>query len=229
VLEVIGSAGLGVEVFTPFELKLAQTAGFAGQRIIVNGPAKSELFLNLCLDADVRSIVADSPAEVHRLATLARARRRQVSIMLRANIDFVPHGMNPGTATGSRHSVFGTPQEELDSAVRTCCEDPLLRLTGLHAHIGSGIQRASDYREACRRMCGLALRLWRTFDIRIDCLDLGGGYGVPMDWGGLRASRVLPGLPPPPNSPRRLRRASLHRSARRANRCRRLRWNRDAT
>jgi diaminopimelate decarboxylase len=180
ILSAFASVGLGVEVFTPFELRLAKMAGYSGPRIIVNGPAKTSQFLNECLDAEVHFIVADSIHEVQRIAGLASERGTFVDVLLRANIGYVPRGMNPGSATASHGSVFGMPPDELLQAARLCVTHPLVRLRGLHMHIGSAIRHAADYREACRRLCSIALRLHDEAGVALDYLDIGGGFGTPM-------------------------------------------------
>src|SRR5580658_5159573 len=72
ILQAFTIAGLGVEVFTPFELRLARLAGCPASRIIVNGPAKTRHFLGECIDAGVHLIVADSVREVEQIVDLAR-------------------------------------------------------------------------------------------------------------------------------------------------------------
>jgi diaminopimelate decarboxylase len=103
-------------------------------------------------------------------------------VLLRVNIDYVPRGMNPGTATGSRRSVFGMDWqgEELIAAVNTCLRDVQLQFLGLHMHVGSGIRQAVDYARACARLCETAERVARLTSASIDYLDVGGGFGSPM-------------------------------------------------
>ncbi|MFN0106294.1 MAG: diaminopimelate decarboxylase family protein [Bryobacteraceae bacterium] len=180
IIEAVMTAGLGVEVFTPFELRLARLAGCPASRIIVNGPAKTRDFLSECIGAGVHLIVADSLREVEQMIDLARKRDTSVDILLRANVDYVPRGMNRGSATASRGSVFGMTREELVQAAHICSHDSLVRFRGLHTHIGSGIRHASAYRDACRILCRIALELRDKTGAAIDYLDIGGGFGTPM-------------------------------------------------
>jgi diaminopimelate decarboxylase len=180
VLETVLGAGLGVEVFSPFELRLGRLAGCPASRMIVNGPAKTREFLSECIDAGVRLIVADSLREVETMSELVREQGRAVDILLRANIDYVPRGINRGSATASRSSVFGMTTDELMAAARLCAEAPLVRCRGLHMHIGSGIRHAKAYRDACRILCRRALELRNETGTEITVLDAGGGFGTPM-------------------------------------------------
>jgi diaminopimelate decarboxylase len=72
------------------------------------------------------------------------------------------------------------PPDELLQAARLCVTHPFVRFRGLHMHIGSAIRRAADYREACRRLCGIALRLHDETGVMPDHLDIGVGFGTPM-------------------------------------------------
>ena len=182
VLDLARAAGLRVEVFTAFELRLARAAGYAPGQIIVNGPAKTRELLEDCVDAGVHLVIVDSPMELRDLEAIAARARRRIGVLLRVNVDCVPRGMNPGTATGSRRSVFGMDWhgEELLAAVRFCLRDCHLDFRGLHMHIGSGIRQAADYAPACARLCETAGRIARETGAPIACLDVGGGFGSPM-------------------------------------------------
>lgn len=182
VLQMARACGLGVEIFTPYELRLALAAGYDGSHIIVNGPAKTNDFLRACVDARVKLLVVDSKTELDELSAVAGRAGRAVAVLLRVNVDYVPRGMNPGTATGSRRSVFGMDcgGDELAEAARLCARDRHLEFRGLHMHIGSGIRDARDYGRACARLVDEAARLRRVADVPTACLDIGGGFGSPM-------------------------------------------------
>ena len=75
--------------------------------------------------------------------------------------------------TAGQASKFGIPVAELEEARRLASHTGA-RITGLHAHLGSGILDAGVWRENAQHLAELA----RGFpDVRV--LDLGGGLGVP--------------------------------------------------
>jgi diaminopimelate decarboxylase/aspartate kinase len=75
--------------------------------------------------------------------------------------------------TAGEASKFGIPIIELEEA-RALAKDLGARITGLHAHVGSGILDASVWRDNALQLAALA----RGFpDVRV--LDLGGGLGIP--------------------------------------------------
>ncbi|HEY1991132.1 MAG TPA: diaminopimelate decarboxylase, partial [Gammaproteobacteria bacterium] len=79
--------------------------------------------------------------------------------------------------TAGQASKFGIPVTELEEA-RRLAADIGARITGLHAHVGSGILDAGVWRENALQLADLA----RAFpDVQV--LDLGGGLGVPERMG----------------------------------------------
>ena len=181
VVETVLRAGAGCEVMTPYELELALRLGCPSRKIIVNGPAKSREFLDACVRADVRFIIADSLDELTDIDEAAAARGRTVEILLRVNPDFVPRGMNGGTATGSRTGcAFGLDLAggELPAAFRLLRGCAHLRFAGVQMHIGTGIRRAEDYGRALRRVRDIR-GVAAAHGERLRVLDVGGGFGLP--------------------------------------------------
>ncbi len=178
VIEIMQHAGFRAEVMTGFELALAQILGFTGNEIIVNGPCKTPEFLQECVDASVRFVIVDSIDEMEDLNGIAEASARRVAILLRVNPDFVPRGMNHGSATGSRVGcAFGLDLKGGE------VEEALGRLTGLrgiefhgfHLHLGTGIRFSQDYADALQCLSRLA-RVVRQCGRFIRVLDVGGGF-----------------------------------------------------
>jgi diaminopimelate decarboxylase/aspartate kinase len=75
--------------------------------------------------------------------------------------------------TAGQASKFGIPLAELEEA-RRLASHAGARITGLHAHLGSGILDAAVWRENARQLAELA---GGFPEVRV--LDLGGGLGVP--------------------------------------------------
>jgi len=108
VVQIIKKAELKAEVMSEFELELATRLGFSGNEIVVNGPFKPEPFLKKCLKYQVRFIVVDSLEELQTLQAVCASLKKEANILLRVNPDYVPSGMNSGSATGSRKGcAFG--------------------------------------------------------------------------------------------------------------------------
>jgi bifunctional diaminopimelate decarboxylase / aspartate kinase len=75
--------------------------------------------------------------------------------------------------TAGSHAKFGIPLEELER-VQRLCQAHDIRITGLHAHTGSGILHPANWHRTLTTLGEVARQLP---DVKI--LNLGGGLGVP--------------------------------------------------
>jgi diaminopimelate decarboxylase/aspartate kinase len=86
-------------------------------------------------------------------------------------------GHHSHVRTGGVHSKFGVPLSEADELVALTREAGV-RVTGLHAHTGSGIFDVANWTETGALLADLAARFP---EVRV--VDLGGGIGVPEQLG----------------------------------------------
>lgn len=178
VVKIIQRAGLQAEVMTEFELDAAERLGFTGEKIIVNGPCKTEKYLEQCVKSRVRLIIVDSLAEMQILNSVAQSSHSEVPILLRVNPDYTPRGMNKGSATGSRAGCafgFDLKGGEVVDALNMLKKMPRLNFQGFHFHIGTGIRYSKDYANALRCLSALIVETHRI-GYTIDVLDVGGGF-----------------------------------------------------
>ncbi|MFC4501534.1 MULTISPECIES: diaminopimelate decarboxylase [Streptomyces] len=177
VLRLLADAGMGCEVASRGELRLALDAGFAPARIVLDSPAKTRGELREALALGV-AVNADNLAELDRIDAL-RADDCASVIGLRVNPQ-VGGGSIGAMSTATAHSKFGVALR--DPAARTRVIEAFARrpwLTRLHAHVGSqgcplpliaeGL--AATYRLAEEINAFLGRR-------QVTSLDLGGGLPV---------------------------------------------------
>ena len=86
-------------------------------------------------------------------------------------------GHHSHVRTAGVHTKFGIPIAEADELV-ALTESAAVRVTGLHAHTGSGIFDVANWTETGALLAGLARRFP---EVRV--VDLGGGIGVPEQIG----------------------------------------------
>jgi bifunctional diaminopimelate decarboxylase / aspartate kinase len=86
-------------------------------------------------------------------------------------------GHHSHVRTGGVHSKFGVPLCEADELV-ALTKDAGVRVTGLHAHTGSGIFDVANWTETGALLADLAARF-----PHVTVVDLGGGIGVPEQLG----------------------------------------------
>ena len=180
IIQVIKKAGLKAEVMSEYELMLALKLGYSGNEIIVNGPFKTDSLLTVCLKNNIRFINVDSLFELEKIYSLCNKLNKRAEVLFRINSDFVPSGMNSGSAAASRTgSPFGMDMKggEVMKALEMIKGMEPLRFKGFHFHIGSGIQDTDDYRKA---LCGLKklLNVAEKSGFNVEVLDVGGGLGI---------------------------------------------------
>ena len=86
-------------------------------------------------------------------------------------------GHHSHVRTAGVHSKFGVPLQEVDEFAALALRAQA-RVTGLHAHTGSGIFDVANWTETGSLLAGLAARF-----PEVTVVDLGGGIGVPEQLG----------------------------------------------
>jgi diaminopimelate decarboxylase len=172
VLEVFAQEGLWCDVASAGELHLALNAGFAPERIVMHGNAKSHEELAMALDRRIGLIVIDNSDEVTALERLLGERHeaavvdQQVLIRLTPDVRGETHEK---ISTGQADSKFGFAMDQAQETIERVRAVRGLSLVGVHAHIGSQI---FDLEPLGRAAGALSER----FDFPV--LDVGGGLAV---------------------------------------------------
>ncbi|UOY01385.1 diaminopimelate decarboxylase [Blastococcus sp. PRF04-17] len=179
----IADDGLHLDACSGNELALALAAGFPAERIALHGNNKSLVELQLAVDAGIGHVVVDSFDEIDRLVPLARARTQDggppVPVLIRSTVGIEAH-THEFIATAHEDQKFGFSLATGDAlaAARRVIEEPALRLTGLHSHIGSQIFDTAGFEAAAHRVVGLLAAVRRETGETLEELNLGGGFGI---------------------------------------------------
>jgi diaminopimelate decarboxylase len=165
VLSLFAQEGLWCDVASAGELHLALNAGYAPERIVMHGNAKSEAELRMALECGVGLIVVDNFDEIDRLDAM---RPEGQDVLIRVTPD-VRGETHDHISTGQADSKFGFAMSDAPEAIARIERVAGLRLAGLHAHIGSQLLELEPFRRAVAGLAGLGdYPVW----------DLGGGLGV---------------------------------------------------
>lgn len=161
VMRLLAEEGIGADVSTLGELRFAQAAGVAPERLVVHGNNKSDEELRAAADAGAAYVVLDSVEE------LERARAAGVERMLARVTPGIEAETHEAIRTGHVGSKFGmSPEEAL--GIRDALE-------GIHVHIGSQLLSTAGAEQTLEWLNGfLADGGWEPAVV-----DLGGGLGVP--------------------------------------------------
>lgn len=163
VTRILAEEGLGCDVASAGELAIALAAGFDPEHVLLHGNAKSDLDMQMALEAGVGMIVIDNSDDVDRLERLASGRRR---VLLRVN-PAVPGETHAAMDTGSPEAKFGVSLEEAPALIERIRSS--LDLLGLHVHIGSQLLDLEGFGKAAEALAALG-----DFPV----YDLGGGLGI---------------------------------------------------
>ena len=186
VLATFAAQGLGADVVSGGEYRLARAAGIAPGRTVFSGVGKTREEMALALDGGLCQFNLESVPEAEMLSEVALALGREAAVALRVNPD-VDAGSHAKISTGAAHNKFGVP---IGGAVVACARIralPGLRLSGVAVHIGSQLTSLAPLEAAFGRL-GELIRALRAAGHEIRTADLGGGLGLVYD----------PLAPPPP-------------------------------
>lgn len=175
VLALFAQEGLWCDVASEGELHLALNAGFAPQRIVMHGNAKSTAELRMALHRRVGLIVIDNFDEITRLGELlAQQPDRDASqeVLIRVTPD-VRGETHEKISTGQANSKFGFSMIDVQEAVKRVGEVDGLQLRGIHAHIGSQLLELDPFKREVAAFTALAASIEGC-----EVWDLGGGLGV---------------------------------------------------
>ena len=171
----LAALGLGVDVVSLGELKLALRGEFPAGAIHLHGNNKSEAELSAALQINVQAIVVDSLDELYFLEKLAARHNQKARIWLRVTPTVQGH-THAHIDTSGANSKFGLHIEngQAAAAIRYARASAGFDLVGLHTHLGSQLFEPGTYRQAIHQLYQLA----QSEDFRPQEFSPGGGWGV---------------------------------------------------
>jgi diaminopimelate decarboxylase len=164
-IRLLASEGLGMDVVGAGELHIALAAGADPAGIVMHGNAKSDADIRAALDAEIGYIIVDGMDDIERIDRLAR---RPTPVLLRVSPGIESH-THAALATGGKASKFGVPVEHVPEALARMQAAPMIKMRGLHAHIGSQIVNLQQFEAEVAALATLG---------QFEVYDLGGGLGV---------------------------------------------------
>lgn len=167
ILRLLRDEGACIDAVSTGEVFMALEAGYPAEKILFTG--------NNVTDEEMRYLIGkriliniDSPSQLKRYGRMAPG----TDIALRINPD-VGSGHHDHCITGGPDSKFGISRTALADVSETlnACR---LRVTGIHAHVGSGVLESAPFLEAAEAL----LRATTPFK-NLQFIDFGGGFGIP--------------------------------------------------
>ncbi|MEM7793144.1 MAG: alanine racemase [Cyanobacteria bacterium P01_C01_bin.118] len=169
VLQLLHSYGLGAEVISPYELWLALHLGVDPQKIIYNGPAKSDESIETAIVKGIRLLNVNHREELDRFAKIARQVGKKANIAIRLVFSKGWSGQfGLGVDTG----------EALDT-YRQALAMPEFNVIGVHCHRGVLFEDLQDMASYLQGIKDFLDTLYKECDFHPEILDVGGSFGIP--------------------------------------------------
>jgi diaminopimelate decarboxylase len=178
VVRWVAKAGLGLDVCSGNELRLALEAEFDPARITLHGNNKSLDELVLACESGVGRIVVDCMDELLRIEKLISDGLSAPKLLLRVKTGVQAH-THEYIATAHEDQKFGFSLSS-GAALEALqwARSKGLPLVGIHSHIGSQILKVSGFITAARRLLELLAEYRDTTGEQLPVLCLGGGFGI---------------------------------------------------
>ncbi len=168
VCRVFHQEGSWAEVVSGFEYRKALSNNVSGDKIIFNGPDKSESDLKIAIENN-SLIHIDHLDELYSLIEMAESLRTKPRVAIRVNMDVGVYPM---------WDRFGFNYEngQAWNALNKIVNSGVLNLVGLHCHIGTFMLSTNAYALAATKLCDLANSCKNQLNTRIQYIDMGGGF-----------------------------------------------------
>lgn len=166
--KVYHSEGSWAEVVSRFEYDKALKNGVPGEKIIFNGPDKTDADLTEAIKNN-SLIHIDHLDELYRLTDIAGRQNERPRVAIRVNMDT---GIYP---MWDRFGFNYESGQAWDAITKIIVTDQL-DLVGLHCHIGTYMLSTQAYAIAASKMADLALGIKQKFNKTLNYLDMGGGF-----------------------------------------------------
>ncbi len=188
VCNIFHQEGSWAEVVSMFEYQKALGNGVPGDKIIFNGPDKSEADLLIAIKNN-SLIHIDHFDELYMLAELLSTHKSKARVAIRVNMD---------TGVYPMWDRFGFNYEtgQAWNAINKIMSHPEMEMVGLHCHIGTYMLSANAYATAAWKLCDLAGNIKQKWDKQLQYLDLGGGFASANTLKGsyLQGADIIPSI-----------------------------------
>ena len=172
---LIASEGFGLDAVSEGELLTALKGGVPNEKIVFHGNNKSDKEIEFAIKNNIKVIV-DNDHDLKRLEEISNSFNHDIEIMVRFTPGIECH-THEYIRTGSFDSKFGFGIESLGKLFEVISKTKHIKLTGLHAHIGSQIFELDPHNDLGKIMVDVILQA-KDFGHNIKELNVGGGLGI---------------------------------------------------
>ncbi len=179
-VKYIDSHGLFIDAVSLGDLYVIYKAGFTMEKVVFHGNNKSIAELQYAIETNVGIIVVDNLFELEHLSRLANDYQKKISILIRINpgIDVHTHQYIQTAKFTSKFGESMYDEEMIYKLIKVCQSSKYIKLLGFHAHIGSQIHETEAFKLEVSKMIDFQNRVNDKFQLSLDTLNLGGGFGI---------------------------------------------------
>jgi len=195
ILKELHELRIGAEVISEYELWLALRLNVKGEMIIYNGVDKSDESIRAAIDNNVLAINIDQREEVDRIYSIAREMGKKARV-----------GVRLGFLSGAQFGLDVDNGEALNVAQKIKKLSDYLELHCVHFNVTSNSKNAETHKYYALKALRFIKELKSIENLKIQYLDIGGGFGVPTTKNlpgreyGLYRAFGYPPIPPLPGN-----------------------------
>ena len=177
ILKELKKNNLGADVVSVGELKLALKAGIKPNKIVFSGVGKTVEEIKFAIKKNILSINAESTNEIKLINDISKKLKKITNIGVRINPD-IKAKTNRKIATGNKVNKFGISISEFLNVIKNKNKFQNIKISLLSVHIGSQIKDINVYKKVLNLISKILIKL-KNLKHTINCVDLGGGMGIP--------------------------------------------------
>lgn len=180
ILKILLEAGIGVDLVSGGEMRIAKKAGFPGSRMVFSGVGKMADEIEAAVKNEIHSFHVESIPELDLIQEVLEGlfpQGRTTQVALRFNPDVNPK-THPYISTGLRENKFGLEKSEILWIAKNLKRWPRIQFAGLSIHIGSQLLTLSPLKEAFGKLKSCVALFEEQSGLTLNYIDLGGGLGI---------------------------------------------------
>ena len=177
--KIIKEEGLGIDVVSIGEILTAKEAGFDLSNAYFHGNNKTDYDISFAINNKIGYFVVDNLEELNAIDNEAKKNNIKQKILIRVTPGIDTHTYE-AISTGKVDSKFGFAIEtgQADEIICEAIKKQNIILEGLHCHVGSQVFEEDVFERSAVIMIDFIKHIKEKYNVIINELDLGGGYGV---------------------------------------------------
>ncbi|MBY9000414.1 MAG: alanine racemase [Candidatus Heimdallarchaeota archaeon] len=173
ILQHANGLEMTTEAMSLFELLLAERAGFSFDRVIFNGPAKTQKELEFSMDKGIQYLNIESMNELRDIENIAEKKGIVQDITIRIHPRLSEE--TEKKLLIKKNSKLGIDYDRAMKLYKYAKNSSNLKPKGVHVHVGTNIVSHDFYDELLEFLNDYIKDLSKKHEIEIEQLNLGGG------------------------------------------------------